>query len=319
MRSRSSKLVRPGSSDAERQGRSRVGRGAERAEDAEQVSRVHGGLRARGDDQIVAGRLGVAAHAPRQPPGERVEPVDGRGELGEEERRPVGALHVGELVEEDDAAALDGPLPGGAAEHEERAQDPRRHRDRHGFALDELDAAGELQPASGGVPLEEPLDVADRPGLASDPAHARPADEEAEADGGRARDPGEEQEARPARPRGRGHRNEARGASSTPETFARRGSAATSVLSGAASTAFSGTARASCRQEISDAAEPSAAAASASAAAAAGRTSGRIGMFTCGSAAERIGSSRAAPEAERADAVPRGGGRAAQEEERDGR
>ena len=70
VRSRSSKLCGR-AADAERQGRRRVRGGAERAEDAEQVSGVHGGLGARSDDQIVAGRLGVAAHAARQPPGER--------------------------------------------------------------------------------------------------------------------------------------------------------------------------------------------------------------------------------------------------------
>ncbi len=201
-----------------------MGRGAERAEDAEQVSRVDRGLRARSDDQVVAGRLGVAAHAPREPPREGVEPVHGGGELGQQERRPVRALHVGELVEQDDAAALDGPLAGGAAEHEERAQDPRRHRDRHGFALDELDAAVELQAPRGGIPLDQPFDVADGPGLAPDLPDARPAHEEAERDGGRARDPGEEEQARRGRgPRGRSHRDrKVRRGSRSRSRFARR-------------------------------------------------------------------------------------------------
>ena len=185
-----------------------MGRRSERAEDAEQVSRVDRGLRARSDDQVVAGRLGVAAHLPREPPREGVEPVHGGGELGEQERRPVRALDVGELVEQDDAAALDGPLAGGAAEHEERAQDPERHRDRHGFALDELDAAVEVQPPRGGIPLDQPFDVADGLGLAPDLPDARPAHEEAERDGRRAHDPGEEEQARRGGgPRRQSHRH----------------------------------------------------------------------------------------------------------------
>ncbi len=48
---------------------------------------------------------------------------------------------MGELVEEHDPAALDGPLARGAAEHEQRPQHAGRHGDGDRLAFDEVDAA----------------------------------------------------------------------------------------------------------------------------------------------------------------------------------
>jgi hypothetical protein len=101
-----------------------------------------------------------------------VEPVDGRGELGQQQRRPVAALDVRELVQEDDAAALDGPVAGGAAEQEQGLEQTRRHGDRHRGALDQGHLARQLETLCGGVALVDPFPVADRFGLAGNPANA---------------------------------------------------------------------------------------------------------------------------------------------------
>jgi hypothetical protein len=65
--------------------------------------RVDGRFRPRGEHAVVGRPLRLAAEAPGEDPRERVEPVDGDGDLGQKQRRPVAAGHVGELVQQDDA------------------------------------------------------------------------------------------------------------------------------------------------------------------------------------------------------------------------
>ena len=106
---------------------------------------------------------------------------------------------MGELVQQDDALALDRPLARGPADEKERAQEARGHGHRHGRAFDDRDFAREPKAPGGGVALLDPLDVVDRPGLAADAAHAGPADEEARADRKGAESPESQAELEPRR------------------------------------------------------------------------------------------------------------------------
>ena len=145
----------------------------ERPDDREQVRRVCRGSRSRREHQIVTGPLAVLPHLDADPPRERVEPVQGRSRLSDEEGEPVRPLDVRELVEEDDATSLFVPPTRSLREENDGAQEARRDGNRELSAQEETDRppeaelCGELgengRPGGVGVARSAPADPAHAP------------------------------------------------------------------------------------------------------------------------------------------------------------
>ncbi len=106
---------------------------------------VNGGFDAAGEDEVVAGMLGGGAHAGGGEPSQRVEPIKGAGEAGEELCEGVAAADVGEFVEEDTAEVIGGPIVGGLRQKDHWAEDAPGHGHGGGCGLQEADGASEMQ------------------------------------------------------------------------------------------------------------------------------------------------------------------------------
>ena len=100
------------------------------ARDVEQLIGVVGAARARRQHEIVARALALGAQLARRHPRERIEPVRGAGELRDEVRQAVAALHVRELVQQHDADAMRRPGVGVGGHQHRRTEDAPRHRHR---------------------------------------------------------------------------------------------------------------------------------------------------------------------------------------------
>ena len=77
----------------------------EHAGEIEQVRGIAGGEKTGAQGGVVTGKFAFGAEAGEGQPAERVEPVDGGGDVGGEEDRGIAPADVGGFVGEDGAAA----------------------------------------------------------------------------------------------------------------------------------------------------------------------------------------------------------------------
>ena len=142
------------------------------ARDLEQLVRVVGSARAGRQHQIVARALALGAHVPRGDPRQRVEPVQRARDLREQVREAVAALHVRQLVEQDDAQPFGRPRVGVGRHQDRGAQDAPRHRHRGAPAAQEHDARRDAQLRRERTRERQPRRVRHALGAARHPLHA---------------------------------------------------------------------------------------------------------------------------------------------------
>ena len=97
------------------------------------------------ENQVVAGALPFCTHPLGGEPNQRVEPIDGAGKLREELREAVVAFDVGEFMEENNLAALLGPLCGVCGEQDLGTENAPSHGHGATAAGKECDVATKLE------------------------------------------------------------------------------------------------------------------------------------------------------------------------------
>ena len=164
--------------------------------DVEELVRVVRPARAGGEHEVVAGALTLGAQPPRRHPRERVEPVRRAGDLRDQVRQAIAALHVRELVQEDDAEAVGRPRIRVSRHQHRRTEDPPRHRHRRRAGAQEANAR-EPEAIRERVRLREPRRIGHDGRAARHPEHCREAEEHPPENHGGAGDPREQRDRAP--------------------------------------------------------------------------------------------------------------------------
>lgn len=118
---------------------------AEPRGDLQDVVGIVARRRTGGQYEVIACALSLGHHTPGGDPYKRVEPIEGAGDLGEELGQRIAAAEVGQLVQQDDAAAIGRPVFGFDRQQQTRAKDTPGHWHRPAAGPQQHDGAAKPQ------------------------------------------------------------------------------------------------------------------------------------------------------------------------------
>ena len=140
--------------------------------DFHQLSGVIRRLAAAVQDQVVASPLALDAHSPRGEPDQRIDPVKGANNPRDGLGQAIPPLHVGEFVQQNDAAPLRWPLRGFGRQQDHRPPPTPRQRHEVVRGLPQADWPPQAQCVAGLLQQERPVGGLQREPLPTQPASA---------------------------------------------------------------------------------------------------------------------------------------------------